>query len=127
MARRPWFDVPEPTIPGQIDLLGAVNNHINRPLGKELAERLMEHILWGLSQQFPSQSIIDLFRYHVFSRGIKTVGWKKAGEWAAERLKGSPWEGSAHTIQTAYTKFQRNLPPEHRRPRTYRPHPTRQI
>jgi hypothetical protein len=64
----------------------------------------------------------DIARANMFDRGVKTVGYTKAGGWAVEQCKGFglPWEGGAETFRKADEKFQKALPKELRRKRTYR-------
>lgn|SRR5262249_223250 len=118
MPGRTIIDVPAPEIHELINLYIAVDER-KEQLGEELAERLERLILWEMKQQLVwPQPLVDLFRYATFYKGTEEVGYSKAGQWAADRLKGSPWEASAHTMEASYKKVQRSL---HRRPRTYRP------
>jgi hypothetical protein len=114
-------NIPAPTVEELVDLIFEIDKDPERR-GTELAQRLYRILLWELGQHLVwPQQVVDLFRWAVFSRGIKTVGWEKAGQWAAERLAGSPWEGGPHAMEASYKKVQRSLPPEHKRPLTHRP------
>jgi hypothetical protein len=121
-------NVPAPTVEELVDLIIEIDKDPEKR-ETELAQRLYRVLLWELGQHLGRwpQQVVDLFRWATFTKGVQKVGYGKADTWAAAALKGSPWEGSAATIKTSYKKFQGRLSFEHRRPRTYRPHPTRQI
>jgi hypothetical protein len=73
--------------------------------------------LEGVPKELTSR---DLMRASVFHQGIDAESYSKAGAWAAKQSKGTSWEGSARMMKMAYEKVQRALPPEHRRPRTWK-------
>jgi hypothetical protein len=67
----------------------------------------------------------DIARANMFDRGVKAVGYAKAGAWAAEQCRGMPWgDRGAETFRKADEKFQKALPKEFRRKRTHRKHHT---
>lgn len=52
-------------------------------------------------------------------------GWGGAFDHAAQVLGGSAAEGGPDAMETSYKTIQRNLPPDKRRPLTWRPRPLR--
>jgi len=121
MSTKPIINTVAPAVHELINMLFAVEERAAQ-LGPELTDQLIGLIMWELRQQLIwPQSIVDLFRWATFSKGIKAAGWEGAGTWAAERLAGSPWEGGPHAMEASYKKVQRSLPSEHKRPLTHRP------
>jgi hypothetical protein len=117
-----------PTKEELFDLLGKIGQS---PMDEELRWRLtklLTWLLWGEQILTPrgmaSKDFIEHMRYTAFCQGIAAVGYSKAGAWAANHLKGMPAEGGPHAMEDAYKKIQRGLPPEQRRPLTYRPNRT---
>jgi hypothetical protein len=136
--------VPDPNKTADLlSLLDLIAQVDRQPMEEGLRSRLMERLvslvprpqgaptfrqvglLWGdkrLSLEGVPKELttLDLVRASVFHQGIDTANYSKAGEWAAKRLKGTSWEGSPRMMKVAYEKVQRALPPEHRRPRTWK-------
>jgi hypothetical protein len=136
--------IPDPNKTADLlNLLDLIAQVDRQPLEEGLRARLMERLvsalprpqgtptfrqvglLWGDKRLFlevvPKElTTLDLVRASVFHQGIQVVGYSKAGAWAANRLKGMPFEGSARRMKDAYEKVQGALPPEHRRPRTWK-------
>jgi len=101
------------------------------PRSRGVPEFHQAWMLWGDKKVFLEQvpeglTSLDLIRASMFHEGIEAEGYKKAGQWTAERSKGTPWQGGAETMRKAYDKVQKALPEEHRRKRTHRQrHPVR--
>jgi hypothetical protein len=136
--------IPDPNKTADLlDLLDLIAQVDRQPLEEGLRSRLMERLvslvprpqgaptfrqvglLWGDKRLFlevvPKElTTLDLARASVFHQGINAESYSKAGEWAAKQSKGMFWEGSARMMKEAYGKVQRALPPEHRRPQTWK-------
>jgi hypothetical protein len=89
-------------------------------LWAKLDELLRGYWHWRRAQ-FPwTQERKDGLRWAVACKGIDLRGWNAAFDYASEMLKGSPAEAGPDMMKASYQRFQKKLPPERRRPRTYR-------
>jgi hypothetical protein len=90
----------------------------------QLYSRLINNIDWQLIQFPRSQKDKDQTRWFYVDRGLaRGLRWVDDGvyEFASKALKGTPAEGSPRTMKESYQKIQKSLPPEKRKPKTYRP------
>jgi hypothetical protein len=90
----------------------------------QLWEKLDKFIQWHMLPSFQwTQEQKDRVRWEYVCKGIGRCGWEKAFEYASELLSGTQAEGSEDTMRVSYQKHNKALPPEQRRPRTYRRNP----
>jgi hypothetical protein len=90
----------------------------------QLWDRIGKLIEW---QMLPSlqwtQERKDRLRWRYVHMAIARVGWEKAFDWASDRLKRTPVAAGHRMMRTSYERYERGLPPEKRRTRTYRRNP----
>jgi len=91
--------------------------------GKQDSRWGREHMF--LPSAFRTQDAIDLVRAGLVHDGCRTVGWKKAPDWAAKMIEfmGEPYAGSPRMMLDAYKRMKRFWP----RLLTYRLHPSRVV
>jgi hypothetical protein len=120
-------DLIPPTLAGLARLLDDLQ--VIQEEHPELYDRVYELIGWLLmpdgiiwSQQYNKQAIRHAAALRRIELGDKWSG-DEAFDNASEQLKGHPAAGTAATMRKAYGDIQQTLPPEQRRPRTYRRKP----
>ena len=91
-------------------------------LSPQLWSTLRRNVEWQLIQFRRTQKDNDQTRWFYVGRGLERgLGWDGAYEFASKALKHGPAAGSPATMKASYQKFEKGLPPEKRRKRTYRP------
>ena len=91
-------------------------------LSPQLWSTLRRNIEWQLVQFRRTQEDKDQTRWFYVGRGLaRGLGWDGAYEFASKALKHGPAAGRPATMKASYQKFEKGLPPEKRRKRTYRP------
>jgi hypothetical protein len=87
----------------------------------QLWEKLDKYVQW---QMLPflkwTQEQKDRVRWEYVCKGIARYGWDGAFEYASNVLRGTQAEAGPDMMKRSYQKIQKRLPPEKRRPRTYR-------
>ena len=90
-------------------------------LPPQLWSRLRQNIEWQLIQSRWTQEDKDRIRWLYVNRGLaRGVGWDAVFESASDALKGTQAAAGEHMMKKSYQDFEKRLPPEKRRPRTYR-------
>src|SRR5262249_51392090 len=80
---------------------------------RDLIDRQLIKFPWTQEQK-------DRLRWIYVCMGIARCGWDGAFEYASDALKRTPAAAGPDMMKTSYQKIQKDLPPEKRRPRTYR-------
>jgi hypothetical protein len=89
----------------------------------ELYSRLSNNIEWQMVQFSRTQKDKDQTRWFYVVMGLnRGLGWDEAYEFASKALKDTEAPGSPRTMKESYQRFEKSLPPDKRRQRTYRPH-----
>jgi hypothetical protein len=89
----------------------------------ELYSRLSNNIEWQMVGFSRTRKDKDQTRWHYVFMGVdhRGLGWDEAYEFASKALKGTEAAGSPRTMKESYQRFEKSLPPDKRRQRTYRP------
>jgi hypothetical protein len=109
---------------GHTDLskLWAGLHHVKDALPPWLFSGLLEMLMKQVRPTLhPKPPCVDEVRwgYVRYLRDYKGLKWNDAYERASELLKRTSAKGSADAMHTSYKVWNKNLPPEQRRPRTY--------
>ena len=90
----------------------------------QLWDRIGKLIEWQMRpfQQW-TQERKDRVRWKYVRMAIGHCGWEGAFEYASKGLQGTPAAGAPETMRQTYQKIENTLPPQQRRPRTYRRNP----
>jgi hypothetical protein len=91
----------------------------------QLWDKLDKFIQWHILPSLQwTQEQKDRVRWEYVCKGIdRGYGWDGALEYASNCLRGTQAEGGPDTMRASYQKHNKALPPEQRRPRTYRRNP----
>jgi hypothetical protein len=92
-------------------------------MSPQLWDKLINHIRWQVLPLFQwTQDEKDQLRWKCL-RWTLDHGhpWGAAEEEASKLLRGTQAEARPETVKVSYQKIEKSLPPEKRRPRTYRP------
>jgi hypothetical protein len=96
-----------------------------RPLPDWLYTALQALLTERLSQPPP----INWTRWNLVLalRDVSNLTWEETYQRASELLEGTPAQGTPDAIRKSYEAIERSLPPDRKRPRTYRPKPLGKI
>jgi hypothetical protein len=88
----------------------------------DLWVKLRQFIEWQTLQYPWTRRQIQLTRWSFVREGRDRLGksWDEAYEYARDQCQGTPAQAGADMMKKSYDEVQRELPPEQRRPRTYK-------
>jgi hypothetical protein len=93
-------------------------------LPSDLWDQLRNLLVGLMAEEEIDMHAVDRLRWEVVCEEIARVGYQEAFAAAAEKLRHSPFAGGEDAMRKSYERYQRSLPPEQRRPRSYRRHTT---
>ena len=91
-------------------------------MSTQLFDKLVKFIQWHMLPFLKwTQDQKDRVRWEYVCKGLAHgLGWDGAFEYASNVLRGTQAEAGQDMMKRSYQKIQKRLPPEKRRPRTYR-------